>query len=124
MRNIEMASRNDLKRRGDNITKSPLNKNATLYLAALKSMVVPMGWAEIKRSVEIATKHRLNPRRFQEILNTLQDALLIKQSGAVYAVTDPMLKNVLLQPSKKGRSSRGEIKGRYGRRQSLCRKLL
>jgi len=89
-----------------------LNKNATLYLAALKSMVVPMGWAEIKRSVEIATKHRLNPRRFQEILNTLQDALLIKQSGAVYAVTDPMLKNVLLQPSKKGRSSRGEIKGR------------
>ena len=56
MRNIEMASRNDLKRRGDNITKSPLNKNATLYLAALKSMVVPMGWAEIKRSVEIAHK--------------------------------------------------------------------
>jgi AAA+ ATPase superfamily predicted ATPase len=71
------------------------NRNTALYLATLRSLLLPSGWAEIKRNVESATKHSLNPRRFQELLNTLQDALLIKKSGSVYVLADPMLKYVL-----------------------------
>lgn len=77
-----------------------VNKNIALYLATLRAVVVPARWSEIKKAVERITNRSLNPRRFQEILNTLQDALLIKQSGAVYMITDPMLKNVLLARDK------------------------
>ncbi len=72
------------------------NRDRSAYLAALKQMVKPSSWTEIKTAVCLAKGAIVNDSTVARIIKNLRAGMLIHEEKGRYRVEDPMLRSLLL----------------------------
>ena len=68
------------------------NRDATTYWAALKALIVPVGWVELRDAISDARGSRLNENSLRKILRGVRDAGFVVETDQRYMIQDPMLR--------------------------------